>query len=128
MTDNEIIREFEEALRKSYNTIAKQKEEIERLKAEYNDLVLSELKLNKTFMDFVNKEKSEAIKEFAERLKTKVNIDLCEAINCSDYLYDFPKLVDNLVKEMVGTPRANTSVSLVDGHIEDSKAFWEDTH
>ena len=44
--------------------------------------------------------KTEAIKEFAERLKVKVNLDLCEAINCSDYLYDLPKLIDNLVKEM----------------------------
>ena len=43
---------------------------------------------------------SEAVKEFAERLKEKVNLDLCEAINCSDYLYDLPKLIDNLVKEM----------------------------
>lgn len=45
---------------------------------------------------------TEAIKEFAERLKLKVDIDLCEAIECSDYLYDLPKLIDNLVKEMVG--------------------------
>ena len=43
---------------------------------------------------------SESIKEFAERLKTKVNLDLCEAIDCSDYLYDLPKQIDNLVKEM----------------------------
>lgn len=47
--------------------------------------------------------KSEAIKDFAERLKTKVDIDLCEAIECSDYLHDdLPKIIDDFVKEMVG--------------------------
>ena len=45
---------------------------------------------------------TEAIKEFAERLKLKVDIDLCEAVECSGYLYNLPKLIDNLVKEMVG--------------------------
>ena len=45
---------------------------------------------------------ADGIKEFAERLKLKVDIDLCEAIECSDYLYNLPKLIDELVKEMVG--------------------------
>ena len=46
--------------------------------------------------------KAEAIKEFAERLKLKVDIDLCEAVEGSDYLYNLPKLIDILVKEMMG--------------------------
>lgn len=48
----------------------------------------------------IQKAKAEAVTEFAERLKMKVTLDLCEAIDCSDYLYDLPKLIDNLVKEM----------------------------
>lgn len=74
---------------------------INRLKAEIN-------RLNKAVdnygacLESVEKIKAKAIKEFAERLKLKVDIDLCEAIECSDYLYNLPKLIDNLVKEMVG--------------------------
>ena len=44
--------------------------------------------------------KAEANKEFAERLKLKVDIDLCEAIECSEYLYNLPKLIDDLAKEV----------------------------
>ena len=72
--------------------INRQKAEIERLQAEYNDLVLSELELNKPFMDFVNKEKSEAIKEFAERVKKEAALRSYGTIWESD--------IDNLVKEM----------------------------
>ena len=53
-----------------------------------------------SFLEFAKNQRAEAIKEFAERLKEKVNLDLCEAINCSDYLYDLPKLIEKLVKEM----------------------------
>ena len=72
------------------------KAEIERLKKKDNEWALS----------YVNsvargiRKREEAIKEFAERLKDKVVIDLCEAIVCSDYLYNLPKLIDNLLKEM----------------------------
>lgn len=45
---------------------------------------------------------ADGMKEFAERLKLKVDIDLCEAIECSDYLYNLPKLIENLAKEKVG--------------------------
>lgn len=47
----------------------RQKEDVEELKQAYSDLVSSELKINKTFMDFVNRETCKAVKEFAERLK-----------------------------------------------------------
>ena len=57
---------------------------------------------NEIFQGAIEVVRAEAIKEFAERLKLKVDIDLCEAIECSDYLYNLPKLIDNLVKEMVG--------------------------
>lgn len=68
-------------------------EEIEELKKVVIDDYASE---------YDSKIKAEAIREFAERLKLKIDIDLCEAIECSDYLYNLPKLIDNLVKEMVG--------------------------
>lgn len=46
---------------------------------------------------------ADGVREFAESLKMQVAIDLCEAINCSDYLQDdFPKIVDSLVKKMEG--------------------------
>ena len=45
--------------------------------------------------------KTEAYKEIAEELKEIVNLDLCEAIDCSDYLYDLPKLIDNLVQKKI---------------------------
>ena len=46
---------------------------------------------------------AEAIKEFAERLKSKIEIDLSCGVDSADYLTDvLPKDIDNLVKEMVG--------------------------
>lgn len=85
--------------------INRQQAEIERLTAlctEQNEELdrLQKVRANilKVMKENISQTKSEAIKEFAERLKEKVNLDLCEAINCSDYLYDLPKLIDNLVK------------------------------
>ena len=67
--------------------INRQKAEIERLQKEG-------LQLNKTFMDFVNVEKYEAIKEFAERLKEEATVD-------DDSTWWVANIdIDNLVKEM----------------------------
>ena len=76
--------------------ISRQQAEIEELKKVVIDDYASEND---------SKIRAEPIKEFAERLKLKIDIDLCEAIECSDYLYNLPKLIDNLVKEMVGEQR-----------------------
>lgn len=47
--------------------------------------------------------KAEAIKEFAEKLKNKVIVDLFCGVDSADYLDDILfKNIDNLVKEMVG--------------------------
>ena len=68
--------------------------------------------------------RNEAIKEFTERLKEKSYeiYGAYEVVDVSD--------IDNLVEIM--TPKRDTSVSLVDGHIESDKAsrkaFWEDTN
>lgn len=44
---------------------------------------------------------SEARKEFAERLKLIIVLDLCEAIDCSEYLNDIlPEKIDKLLAEM----------------------------
>ena len=65
----------------------------EKAQAEIERLYIEGLQINKTFMDFVNKQIAEAIKEFAERLKN------CFAIS-GDYL-DIINIIDNLVKEFV---------------------------
>ena len=122
MTDNEIIKALECCTTKgasckdcpafmkvdrsnckkffkgALDLINRQKDKIEFLEEKLDNLEYE--------FDLMREEKeaieSRAVKEFAERLKLKVDIDLCEAIECSDYLYNLPKLIDNLVKEMVG--------------------------
>ena len=122
MTDNEIIKALECCTTKgasckdcpafmkvdrsnckkffkgAIDLINRQKDKIEFLEEKLDNLEYE--------FDLMREEKeaieSRAVKEFAERLKLKVDIDLCEAIECSDYLYNLPKLIDNLVKEMVG--------------------------
>ena len=85
----------------SAECIARQDKEIERLSVLAK---LGNMRANdyRAMRDKAKTARTEAVKEFAERLKLKVDIDLCEAIECSDYLYNLPKLIDNLVKEMVG--------------------------
>ena len=85
-----------------WDSLEKETEENRRLQAEIERLNLDKCRILHECSNRIIDAVSEAIKEFAERVKTKVNLDLCEAIDCSDYLYDLPKLIDNLVKEMVG--------------------------
>ena len=115
LLDKEALIKEQETLQKH---LAEKQAEIERLHAEG-------LQLNRIFMDFVNKQKAEAIKEFAERLKAEYIFWKLEDGSLRKIIPIYA--IDYLVKEMVGT-KANTSVSLVDGHIESDKAFWEDTH
>ena len=91
---------------------------IERLQTE-------KAKLHKIIPKMIKEAKSEAIKEFAERLPKN--------IPHFDDGYTTMQVVEGAVKHLVEimTPKTDTSVSLVDGHIEndfDSRAFWEDTH
>ena len=90
LTDEEIIKRLERCVKRgnrNYDTdivldlINRQKSEIERLKTE-------------------NKIKAEAYKEFAEKLKKDLFYK-CGDINYSETC-DFRKLIDNLLKEMVG--------------------------
>ena len=86
----------------TFDLINRQEVEIERLQTIIDDGAETCHNCHSKYAKQIEEAKSEAIKEFAERLKLKVDIDLCEAIECSDYLYDLPKLIDNLLKEMVG--------------------------
>lgn len=113
MTDNEIIKAMQcvignEALcsectyqkvlpfpscrrkcaKNALDLINRQKAEIERLEEMLDSSVSSE----RNAVDNIDYEKTEAIKEFAERLKN------CFAIS-GDYL-DIINIIDNLVKEM----------------------------
>ena len=86
-----------------------------------NTLVFS--KSLKDYNDMRKGLKAEGIKEFWDKAKQTREFRTCPYV----YIMDG----DDLVKEMVGT-KADTSVSLIDGHIESDKAsrkaFWEDTN
>ena len=73
--------------------VEQQTAEIKKLEAEIERLHIEGLQINKTFMDFVNKQIAETIKEFAKKLKN------CFAIS-GDYL-DIINIIDSLVKEMM---------------------------
>lgn len=104
--------------------LAEKNAEIERLQKEANkwkDALMGECILtncpNHQRLEF------KAIKEFVKLVVRRFNCNTPRGA----YLYNVMKEIE---KEMVGT-KADTSVSLIDGHIEsdfDSKAFWEDTH
>jgi hypothetical protein len=73
--------------------INRQKAEIERLKSPAVMQIEVSEKIEKSI-------KAEAVKEFAERLKEKLNLnDMVMGSNCA-FVEDFQ--IDNLVKEMVG--------------------------
>ena len=87
--------------------IKRQKAKIERYQHSITllekDVADAQAELNEFKKCYVEQIASMAINRFAESLKMQVAIDLCEAINCSDYLQDdFPKIVDRLVKKMEG--------------------------
>ena len=92
---DECCAELYEALQTVFALINRQQEEIERLKnenmakeAEYNDM----LEQRNSVERYPETAKSEAVKEFAARLKCEVPQET-GVIRCSD--------VNNLVKEMV---------------------------
>lgn len=135
MTDNEIIKALEccknlqdceccpnqpcdvkkgtmaclcQAISNSIDLINRQKVEIERLTAmlEAAEDYLYPLPFKNAFDDELAKAKSEAIKEFAERLKNAFpegNRDnKCPAIYIDDYCY----IIDECAEEMVGDNNA----------------------
>lgn len=73
----------------------------EKVQAELERLHIEGLQINKTFMDFVNKQIAEAIKKFAERLKEHTTT---ARFGQGIYSYNIvtEQSIDNLVKEMVG--------------------------
>ena len=96
MTDNELIKELEQALRVANETINRQRAEIERLESHFRFLDVECGRLEKAesrHYDDIIKARAEAIKEFAERLK--------ELMKYEAVIYDCH--IDNLVKEMTDT-------------------------
>lgn len=73
------------------------KETNDHLSGEYIALMKEKDNLIRTYAEC----QAEAIKEFAEKLQTKIDIDLCSAVDCAEYVSDdLPKIIKNLVKEM----------------------------
>ena len=81
----------------------RQKEDAEELKQAYSDLVSSELKINKTFMDFVNRETFKAVKEFAEKLSSRICDNIEQSMNNAGgdnyFVTDVYTTIDKLVEE-----------------------------
>ena len=135
MTDNEIIKAFEcciedkdcahcpsikempycsnDIMVGALNLIKRQRAEIERLKSANDEKfsqwnILAE-KTKQHYADLYNEAKdilkSEAIKEFAEKLKNKIKTE-CNPYGKPTFDYDtsiaIMRYIDNLVKEMVG--------------------------
>ena len=90
-----VLRDSHRILRKAEEEINRQQEEIERLKGWENLLKTEKHLLIKT----------EAIKEFAKRLKNKIKTE-CNPYGKPTFDYDtsisIMRYIDNLVKEMVG--------------------------
>ena len=107
-TDEEIIKRLEKCVKRgnrNYDTdivldlINRQKAEIERLKQSLN------IELENFATEYDNKIKSEAVKEFAERLKTEYAKGMSWFKKKESYYVDAGD-IDNLVKEMVGEDNA----------------------
>ena len=85
-----------ELIEKCFDLVNRQKEEIERLEIELDAMRGAA----NSYKFHYNEAKSEAIKEFAERLKNDL------FYKCGDLNYtetcDTRRLIDNIVKEMVG--------------------------
>ena len=90
-----VLRDSKRVVRKAEEEINRQQEEIERLKGWENLLKAEKHSLIKT----------EAIKEFAKRLKNKIKTE-CNPYGKPTFDYDtslaIMRYIDNLVKEMVG--------------------------
>ena len=102
----EVINGFEEQSHKELLKFVDLSEKYTNAKAEIERLYIEGLQINKTFMDFVNKQIAEAVKEFAERLIHEIVNRPSEIQSISvEYLhgsaYRQNEIVD-LVKEMVG--------------------------
>ena len=135
MTDNEIIKALEycqsettencnkcplvfkgacqqECLRKAFDLINRQQAEIEkqRIMLEAIEDAVNPLPFETDYDKSIKQAKSEAIKEFAERLKAKSSC--CVASQNGQELYETKSYtikaieIDNLVKEMVGDNNA----------------------
>lgn len=88
---NRIVRKAEAEIERLTTLCTKQNEELDRLQKVRANIL-------KVMKENISQTKSEAIKEFAERLRTNVNKDLRLYGNCT--VFDLVKHIENLVKEM----------------------------
>ncbi len=108
----DVLRDSNRVVRKAEEEINRQQAEIDKLNAE-NMLTTSERNAFRTsFYDILKQlksAKSEAVKEFAERLKNKIKTE-CNPYGKPTFDYDtsiaIMHYIDNLVKEMVGDNNA----------------------
>lgn len=106
MNENDIISAYERAIANS-DLINRQKTEIEELQIENKSLRSAA----NCYKLHYNEVRTEAYKEFAERLKNEIISETaygCDSNQHTGYydyqikLDDIPEYIDNLVKEMVG--------------------------
>ena len=99
-----VLRDSKRIVRKAEEEITCQQTEIERLK----EFIVETRRCDKEI-------KSEAVKDFAERLKNEIINDTayaCDSTQHSGYydyqikIGDIPEYIDNLVKEMIGDDNA----------------------
>ena len=89
--------------------IERLKEDIDVLKSELNDCECKnyDLENHKIYSESVmGKVRAEAIRQFAEKLKEKMNNLVAYKTKKRDYYIVSKKFIDNLVKEMVGADNA----------------------
>lgn len=94
MTDNETIKALEKALKVADETINRQQAEIERLRNTIKTDFLTVTEKLKLSQSEISEIKSEAIKEFAERLKLRFR----NTVSCN--YGAIHEAVNRIVKEM----------------------------
>lgn len=100
---DESSAELYEALQTVFDLITRRQMEIEKLKSRNNFLEIEYKNQSNLFWERVEGAKSEAIREFVERLKkSDVFYDCIRAIGNVDKIDCVVNTIDNLVKEMVG--------------------------
>ena len=97
----DVLCDSNRIVRKAEEEITRQQEEIEWLKGYNENLQAANITLSNEIIEI----KSEAVKEFAEKLKNKIKTE-CNPYGKPTFDYDtslaIMRYIDNLVKEMVG--------------------------
>lgn len=100
-----LINDIADLINRQQQEIERLKEDIDVLKSELNDCECKnyDLENHKIYSESVmGKVRAEAIRQFAEKLKEKMNNLVAYKTKKRDYYIVSKKFIDNLVKEMVG--------------------------